>query len=118
MKKTLLMLLSVCFILFVNGQPLPSAKVVEVTNYKEVLSQIDYPQSCMKEGIEGRVIVSLKVDAKGNLVSHEFITYPCSDLKRAVTEALPKLKFNPAINQHGNAVVGRITMPINFKLTI
>ena len=118
MKKTLLMLLSVCFILIVNGQPLSTAKVAEVTNYKEVLSQIEYPQVCKEKGIEGKVIVSLKVDADGNLVSHEFITYPCSDLKGVVTEALPKLKFSPAINQHGDAVAGRITMPINFKLTI
>ena len=118
MMKTLLMLLSVCFILFVNGQPLSSSKVVEVTNYKEVLSQIEYPQVCKEKGIEGKVIVSLRVDANGKLMSHKFIAYPCVDIKGAVMEALPKLKFNPAINQHGDAVAGSITMPINFRLTI
>ena len=118
MKKISLMLLSVCLTVFANGQPLSSAKAAEVTNYKEVLSQINYPRACMRKGIEGRVIVSLKVDAKGNLMGHEFISYPCKDLKEAVTDALPKLKFNPAINQHGNAVAGRITIPITFRLAI
>ncbi|MBC6401078.1 MAG: TonB family protein [Ekhidna sp.] len=118
MKKMLFMLLSVCFMPCANGQLLSSAKAAEVTNYKEVLSQIDYPQACVQEGIEGRVIVSLKVDAKGNLVSHEFISYPCPNLKRAVTKALPKLKFNTAINRHGDAVAGRVTIPIIFKLAI
>ncbi|MDE0471999.1 MAG: energy transducer TonB [Ekhidna sp.] len=118
MKKLALMLSAVCFILFANGQQLSAAKAAEATNYKEVLSQIDYPLASMQEGTEGRVIVSLKVNAEGNLVSHEFISYPCSKLKRAVTKVLPNLKFTPAINQHGNAVAGRVTIPITFRLAI
>lgn len=118
MKKTLLMLLSLSLILCAYGQPLSSAKVVEVTNYKEVLSQIEYPQTSKENGIEGKVVVSLTIDERGNLVSHEFISYPCSHLKEVVQKAIPKLKFNAAVNDYGQAVTSRITMPVNFELTI
>lgn len=118
MKKVMIMILSIYLVLGAYGQANPSAKVVEVTNYKEVLSQIEYPKESKEKGIEGKVIVSLTIDEKGNLISHEFLAFPCGDLKEAVKEMLPKLNFTPAMNAHGDAVVSKITMPINFKLTI
>lgn len=118
MKKTLFTVLAVCFILVTNAQPTTSAKAAEVTNYKEVLSEIKYPAICKTQGIEGQVIVSIQVDAEGNLKGHRFIKYPCSDLKEAVVAVLPKLKFVAATNRHGDAVTGRVTMPIEFKLSI
>lgn len=118
MKKTLMMLLSFTLIICVYGQPLSSAKVVEVTNYEEVLSQIVYPQVCKEKGIEGKVIVSLEIDEQGNVVSHEFISSPCSDLKEVVYNSLAKFNFSPAVNDSGQTIKSRITMPVNFELTI
>ena len=118
MKKTLLMLLSLALIISTYAQPLPSAKDVEVTNYKEVLSQIVYPQICKEKGIEGKVIVSLEIDEQGNVISHEFVSFPCSDLKEVVYNSLAKFNFNPAVNDNGQTIKSRITMPVNFELTI
>ena len=118
MKKTLLVLLSFTFLISAYGQPLSSAKVVEVTNYKEVLSQIVYPQVCKEKGIEGKVIVSLEVDERGKVVSHDFISFPCTDLRDVVKNALPEFNFNPAINDSGQKITSRITMPVKFELTI
>ena len=117
MRKTLFMLLSLTLIC-VYSQPLTTAKDVEVTNYKEVVSQIVYPQDSKEQGIEGTVIVSLEVDHQGKLVSHEFISYPCSALQDAVKESLVKLQFNPAKNAAGQNITSRITMPVKFELSI
>lgn len=111
-------LLSVSLFLVISGHAFGFNKVAKVTNYKEVLSQIEYPKVCQEKGIEGKVIVSLKVDATGKLISYDFIESPCSDLKEAVAMVLPALRFNPAVDQNGMPVAGRITMPVNFKLTI
>ena len=118
MKKLLVMLLSFTLVVCVYGHPLSSSKVVEVTNYKEVLSQIEYPQVCKEKGIQGKVIVSLEIDKQGRLVGYEFISSPCCDLQDAVKKALPKLRFNPAVDDHGQAIISRITMPVKFELTI
>ncbi len=118
MRKGLFTCVSICLILLANGQSVSSAKAVEVTNYKEVLSQIEYPQKCKEEGIEGKVIVSLKIDEDGKLINHEFIVSPCKMLKQAVANVLPMLRFAPAMDRYGNPMTSSITMPVNFQLTI
>ena len=117
MRKTLFMLLSLTLIC-VYSQPLTTAKDVEVTNYKEVVSQIVYPQDSKEQGIEGTVIVSLEVNHQGKLVSHEFISYPCTDLRGAVKASLASLTFAPALDDSGNKIASRMTMPVKFELSI
>ncbi len=117
MRKTLFLLLTMTF-LCVYSQPLSSAKDVEVTNYQEVISQIEYPQVSKENGIEGIVIVSLEIDSRGDLVDHEFISYPCTSLKEVVQESLEKLTFSPAVDDAGKAITTRITMPVKFELSI
>lgn len=112
------MILSFGLLLSIHGQPLTSAKVVEVTNYNEVLSQITYPRSSKENGIEGEVIVSVIIDEFGNIASHEFVSYPCNELKAEVANALPKFKFSPALNEAGETITSRFTIPIKFELTI
>ncbi|MEM6814389.1 MAG: TonB family protein [Bacteroidota bacterium] len=118
MKKMVMMILSIYFALNVYAQENISAKVVEVTNYKEVVSKIQYPKYCKEQGIEGKVIVSLKIDQSGNLISHEFVSFPCVDMKEVVKNALSGFTFNPAVNQHGQTVASQITLPITFELSI
>ncbi len=118
MKKTLLMILAIFFVFNMYAQDVVSTKVVEVTNYNEVVSSILYPLDCKKNGIEGTVIVSLEVDKEGKLINHEFISSPCRDFTAAVTNALPQLIFKPATDEQGNAITSKITMPVSFVLTI
>lgn len=94
------------------------AKQAKVTNYKDVLSEIEYPLVCKEQGIEGKVLVSINLNAAGEITNHEFLAFPCTDLKEAVEKALPKLQFNPARNDEGQAVKGKVILPVNFKLTI
>ncbi|MEQ9406000.1 MAG: energy transducer TonB [Cyclobacteriaceae bacterium] len=90
----------------------------KATNYTQVLKDIKYPQVCREKGIEGKVIVMLNIDKYGKITNYEFKSSPCSDLREAVEVALPGLKFKPAIDEDGEAVAGKLTLPVNFKLTI
>lgn len=118
MKRTLSLLLMLGVFASLVAQPIPFEKDIEVLNYKEVLSQIEYPQVCKEKGIEGKVIVSLEIDKRGNIVNHEFVSFPCTDLRDAVKNSLSKFSFTPAINSNGQAITSRITMPVKFELTI
>ena len=118
MKQLLSTLFSLLLIASIYAQPMAEARDLEVTNYKQVVSQIEYPQVCKEKGIEGSVIVSLEIGKDGKVVSHEFISFPCTDLRDVVKDALTKFTFNPAINDHGQAIPSRITMPVKFELTI
>ncbi|WP_420315763.1 TonB family protein [Ekhidna sp.] len=88
------------------------------TNYKEIISNIEYPESSKAKGIEGQVLVMLKIDKAGKVINHRFEDYPCTDLRDAVKDILKDLKFEPAKNSKGESVVGFIAVPVNFKLTI
>lgn len=118
MRKLVSILLSLTIVTFVFGQPLSSAKAVEVTNYEQVVSEITYPKACKEKGIEGTVIVSLEIDKKGKIVNHEFISLPSVEFKDVVTESLSKFEFDVAIGEDGQSMSSRITMPIKFILTI
>jgi outer membrane biosynthesis protein TonB len=87
-------------------------------NYSEVISTIDYPEECRKNGVEGRIIVSLAIDEVGAVMGHEFIQCPCPFLKAAVEAVLPDLKFKPARNEAGEPIKGMLTFPVTFELTI
>jgi len=118
MKKYLAIVLMTVFVLGVQANGESKAVKAKPLNYKEVLSKIEYPQGCKKDGIEGRVIVSLKIGTDGKVIDHRFNSYPCSDLRDAVKDILPELEFEPARNAIGDVVEGRITIPVNFELTI
>ncbi len=119
MKKQILSLVMIFFVVGVmaNGGE-KKAESPKSINYKEVLSKIEYPRVCKEKGIEGKVIVTVKVDTEGKVINHEFESYPCTDLRDAVKNILPELRFTPATNEKGEAVVGKIAVPVNFKLTI
>lgn len=84
-------------------------------NYKEVLREVDYPQSCREKGI---VIVSLKISEHGEVTSYEFKRFPCNDLKLAVEKSLSEFRFRPAGDEQGQATPGRLYLPVTFRLTI
>lgn len=119
MKKQLLALTLTLFVFGAianNGND--KAEGPKPTNYKEVISKIEYPKECKEKGIEGIVVVTLKIDSDGKVINHEFGSYPCTDLRDAVKDKLKELKFTPAKDANGTAVVGKIALPVNFKLTI
>ncbi|MEM9339473.1 MAG: energy transducer TonB [Bacteroidota bacterium] len=110
---TFVMMNAMAFALFAGENEAPKA-----TNYKEVIKEIEYPQVCREKGIEGTVVVLLKISETGEIMNYRFNAAPCKDLQKAVEKSLSKLTFTPATNEVGQAVVGKIALPVNFKLSI
>lgn len=120
MRKQFLVLVMVLVVFGVQANNGNTGKAVgpKPTNYKEVISQIEYPKVCMEKGIEGTVVAMLKVNTEGKVINHKFDSYPCTDLRDSVKDVIKDLKFKPAKDTNGANVVGWIAVPVKFKLTI
>ncbi len=80
-----------------------------------ITKNLHYPEIAKKAGIEGRVMVSLKVNEKGNVVEAKVLKGIGSGCDEAAVDVLKKLKFTPAMNNNIPVKV-RIVIPIVFKL--
>ena len=120
MKKifTLIILTAFVFVLHAQSSGTQAYTNPKATNYKEVLKGIEYPQVCREKGIEGTVLVVLNINENGTMTNYKFKSAPCDDLQTAVENSLSKLTFEPAKNPQGQAVRGKLTLPVQFKLSI
>ncbi|MFT6867214.1 MAG: TonB family protein [Cyclobacteriaceae bacterium] len=94
------------------------AVAAKAANLTEVISNIEYPLSSRENGVEGRVMVLVKVNAKGEVTASKVISTPCKNLQTAVEEGMLNLKFSPARNANGEFIASTVKIPIDFKLTI
>jgi TonB family protein len=77
----------------------------------------DYPEMARAAGIEGRVIVSMVVDALGNVASAEvYATSGNVLLDRAALDAAYKCGFAPGFQRDRPVVVRNVIVPFNFRL--
>lgn len=77
----------------------------------------DYPWSARRRGVEGRVVVRLRVDAQGNPMFAELVhSSGDSALDRAALQTLRHWRLRPA-TLDGLPVDGQVVVPILFKLT-
>jgi len=76
-----------------------------------------YPPQALRSGVEGSVSVRVEVDASGNPTDVQVVERSgerSRDLDRAVTDAVRKWKFEPAMKD-GKAVAGAVVVPVEFK---
>ncbi|HEX2220437.1 MAG TPA: energy transducer TonB [Gemmatimonadales bacterium] len=76
-----------------------------------------YPPALLEQGIEGRVLLRLFVDAQGNLVPDsirlaESSGYPALD--SAALSGARELRFSPAL-RNGRAIAAPFLQPIHFR---
>ena len=79
-------------------------------------NNIKYPQSCIDNKIQGRVIVTFVVEKDGSLVEAEVVKSVNAELD---AEALRVVNSMPAWSpgeQKGKKVRVKYTIPVNFKL--
>jgi TonB family protein len=83
---------------------------------KFIEQQLNYPESAIEKGIEGRVIVQFKVDEKGKVVDAVVLRSvdPALD-KEAIRLVNSSPDWTPG-KQRGQAVKVLFTFPINFVL--
>lgn len=76
-----------------------------------------YPPQALRSGVEGSVSVRVEVDTNGNATDVQVVERSgerSRDLDRAVTDAVRKWRFEPAMKD-GKAVPGAVVVPVEFK---
>ena len=74
-----------------------------------------YPMMARKLGREGKVVLKLTIDEKGNLLDVEVIKKADYGFTEAAVEAVKKSTFLPA-KKDGNPIASRAILPIRFQL--
>lgn len=81
--------------------------------------QILYPAEAMKQGIEGRVVVTFVVEADGSVDDIRILQSPdqlLTDEARRVIASSPAGSWTPG-QQRGKNVAVKYTLPVDFRLT-
>ena len=76
-----------------------------------------YPPQALRSGVEGSVNVRIEVDASGVPTDVKVVERSgerSRDLDRAVTDAVRRWRFEPAMKD-GKAVAGAVVVPVEFK---
>lgn len=81
------------------------------------VSPVEYPPTLFARGIEGKVVLRLRVDEAGHLVGDstriaESSGYPALD--SAAVSAAPRFRFAPAL-RNGTPVAATFLQPIHFR---
>jgi TonB family protein len=95
-------------------------EVVVIDNFPEPLSEIQplvvYPEVAMRSGLEGKVIISILVGKKGEVLKTEIDSSTNEIFTQSAVEAAKKIRFKPA-HQNGKPVKIWYVLPVNYKLT-
>ncbi len=84
-------------------------------NLNELKRLIGYPRAAMEAEIEGKVILRVLVDERGQYVKHLVIKDAHPYLTNAVTSKISAIRFTPGI-QKGKPIKVWVTIPFDFKL--
>ncbi|MEL6132702.1 MAG: energy transducer TonB [Bacteroidota bacterium] len=87
----------------------------ETVNYEMVTEHMGYPDVAKKSGIEGRVVLRVLVNEKGEYVHHSVETDDHPLLRIPCELFIPYLKFQPA-KLNGKNVKCWVSVPFEFVL--
>ena len=116
MKKLAL----VCFVLlatvsFVNAN-VTGDNPPKVTNLNTIINQISYPETAVKESIQGRVVAKVLVNENGVVEEISRQDFKGKEVFfDEVEKAIWSLEFEPAM-ENGSPVKSWVEIPFNFKL--
>jgi protein TonB len=74
-----------------------------------------YPDEAKRAGVEGTVVLSVKVDAEGKVVAARVLSGPGYGLNEAALDAIKRFKFHPAI-KNGEPVSTELKYLYTFLL--
>ena len=74
-----------------------------------------YPEQARRLGREGRVVLRLTIDARGNLLKVEVLQAPGFGFEEAAVDAIRRSSFRPA-TVNGQAVASIARLPIKFAI--
>lgn len=79
------------------------------------LPRIGYPPDARKEGIEGQVVLVLRIDARGSVAAVRVVDAPSPSLAGAAAEGARRFRFTPGLAQ-GEPVETEIRFTYTFLL--
>jgi periplasmic protein TonB len=90
-------------------------KEPQPVNLDDLQKIIGYPAMAVEGEIEGKVIVRVLVDKRGDYVKHIVLKNPHPILTNAVSQKINQLKMTPGI-QAGKPISVWVTLPFDFQL--
>lgn len=96
---------------FVAVEKMPKLK----GGLKALEQKVHYPETAVKAGIEGRVIVQFIVDKEGNVQNPQIIRGIGGGCDKEALRVVKQAKFEPG-TQRGHAVKVQYSLPIVFRL--
>lgn len=93
----------------------PDIMPAPIGGMKAIAEHVVYPETAKINKLEGKVMVKVLIDEKGNVASTEILESLSSECDKAAVDAIMKVKFNPAIKD-GKKIKSEVVIPIQFKL--
>jgi periplasmic protein TonB len=87
----------------------------KAVNMEAFKKSVGYPDLAYQAGMEGKVVLKVLVDKRGNYEKHIVLQDPHELLTKAVISKVSQLKFTPGI-QAGRPVKVWVTIPVNFEI--
>ncbi|MCG3111235.1 MAG: TonB family protein [Candidatus Manganitrophus sp. SB1] len=99
------------------GRYLSAAQVAKLPRWVDnLITPRDYPRSARREGKDGRVLLSVFIDAGGRVRDVRLLQGSDEALNEVALRKVREAVFTPAYNQKGEPVACKVTLPIRFHL--
>lgn len=82
---------------------------------KFLISNIQYPEFCRQNSIQGKVLIQILIEKNGKITEIKQVRAPHPQLFEEAARVIQKTKWNPA-KVNGNPVRYRYTVPVDFRL--
>jgi TonB family protein len=82
---------------------------------KYLIENINYPKNCIKDKIQGKVLIQLLIEKDGTVSEIKKVRSPHPDLFEEAARVIRTTRWNPA-KVNGNPVSFRYTVPVDFSL--
>ena len=102
--------------LFMVVEDMPEFPGGPMAMMQYMADNINYPDECKEEGIEGRVLVSFVVDKDGSIKNPEIVQSVHPALDAAALKVVTSMPAWKPGTQSGETVRVRFTLPVTFKL--
>lgn len=99
---------------FFKGCETQECYVQKIHEY--IKDNLEYPQECEDNKIEGRVLISYDIDKEGNVVNVRLIKGVNPTLNKAAISMAENLPQHQPARQNGETVTYTYTLPISFIL--
>ncbi|WP_436413955.1 TonB family protein [Petrimonas sp.] len=83
---------------------------------KFIIQNLQYPETALKDSLEGRVITQFWIDTLGNTYNHKIVRGVREDLDNEALRVVRLLKYEVPAIQRGKPIASRFTLPVVFNM--